>query len=296
MEKALTSPPDTRSLLNESVFLAIASAYVYFITFVYEYGFCRHFDIPASLIAPNVSTFLVAAVALGVTLLPALQLLAFTTPLFKAARDPKRRAYRDVYAYTAVLLVAGILLAAIYGVSLAGAALYVCSSLAFLAFLFLPAILSNRHLPIPERLSKHADIQDKDPFVATNLFEGWLSYRHMRIGLVALVALGVAYLVGDAEARKKELFVLLKADQDVVLLRTYGDLLIFAEIDKLAHVQSLRLMWLSEKKELDLVTRKVGPITPNPRQSIKQNEAASVPRAAPSASAISGTVASRPAK
>ena len=296
MEKELNSPPDTRSLLTEGVLLAVASAYVYFITFVYEYGFCSYFDIPASLIAPNVSTFLVTAVALGVTLLPALQFLAFTTPLFKAARDPNRRAYRDVYAITAVLSVAGILLAAIYGISLVGVALYVGASLTFLAFLFLPAILSDRHLPISERLSKDADIQDKDPFVTTNLFEGWVSYRKMRIGLLAFVALGVAYLVGDAEARHKKQFVALKADEDMVLLRTYGDLLIFTKIDKEAHVQSLRLLWLSEKKELDLVTRKVGPVTQTPPHSIRQNDASSVPRATSAASAALGTAASGPAK
>jgi hypothetical protein len=197
---------------------------------------------------------------------------------------------------TAVLLVVGILLAAIYGISLVGVALYVGVSLAFLAFLFLPAILSDRHLPISERLSRHADIQDKDPFVATNLFEGWVSYRNMRIGLIAFVALGVAYLVGDAEARHKKQFVALKADQDMVLLRTYGDLLIFTKIDKEAHVQSLRLLWLSEKKELDLVTRKVGPITLAPSESIRQNEAASAPSAASAASVALGTAASGPAK
>lgn len=290
----MTSPSDTRSLLTEGVFLAVASAYVYFITFVYEYGFCSYFGIPASLIAPNVSTFLVAAFALGITLLPALHFLAFTTPLFKAARDPKHRAYRDVYAFTAVLLVAGILLVAIYGISLTGAALYVCASLAFLAFFFLPAILSDRHLPISERLSKHADIQDEDPFVATNLFEGWVSYRNIRIGLLAFVALGVAHLVGDAEARQKKQFVALKADQDVVLLRSYGDLLIFTKIDKEARVQGIRLMWLSEKKELDLVTRKVGPVTQSARQTITRNEAASAPRAASAASGTHGTVASGP--
>lgn len=292
----MNSPSDTRSLLTEGVLLAVASAYVYFITFVYEYGFCSYFGVPASLIAPNVSTFLIAAVALGVTLLPALQFLAFTTPLFKAARDPNRRAYRDVYAMTAVLLVVGILLAAIYGISLVGVALYVGASLAFLAFLFLPAILSDRHLPISERLSKHADIQDEDPFVATNLFEGWVSYRNMRIGLIVFVAFGFAYLAGDAEARHKKQFVALKADQDMVLLRTYGDLLIFTKIDKEAHAQSLRLLWLSEKKELDLVTRKVGPITLAPSESIRQNEAASVPSAAAAASVALGTAASEPAK
>lgn len=269
-----------RSLLTEGVVLAACSAYIYFITFVYEYGYCSYFSIPASLIAPNASTFLVAAFALGVTILPALNFLAFTAPLFKAARDPERRPYRDVYAYTAILSVTGILLAAIYGVTLKGAVLYVGSSLAFLAFTFLPAILSDRHLPISERLSKHADIQDQDPFVATNLFDGWMSYRTMRIGLLTLIALGVAYLIGDAEARKKKQFLALNADQDLVFLRSFGDLMIFTRVDQHGtEVQGLRLMWLSEKKELDLIARNVGPVNQSSPQKVKKISAASAPTA-----------------
>lgn len=248
-------------LVTEGVILAAVSAFAYFTTFLYEYGYCKYFGIPSSLISPNASTFLVAAFALGATLLPAINFLAFTTPLFKAARNPKLRPYRDVFAFLALLSAAGVLLGAIYGVSLRGIALYVGASTAFMAFAFLPALLTNRNLSIAERLSRHADIQEQDPFVATNLFEGWLSRRNILFAMLALIALLIAYLVGDAEARGKSKFLALKNEPDVVLLRNYGDLMIFAKITKSGdQLTGLRLLWLSETKELDLVPRDTGPM------------------------------------
>lgn len=255
---------EARTLLTEGVLLAAVSAYIYFITFVYEYGFCRYFGIPASLISPNASTFLVASFALGVTLLPALNYLAFTTPLFKAARDPERRPYRDVYAILAVLSATGILLSVIYGISLRGIITYTVASIAILAFLFLPGLLSNRTLPVAERLSRHADIQDQDPFIPTILFDNWLSRRQIQLGLLALLSLLIANLIGDAEARKKQHFLAIKSDPDFILLRNYNDLMIFAKINKLGNQQTddLRLLWLSEKKEIDFILRKTGPLKP----------------------------------
>lgn len=252
---------NARSLWTEGVLIAAVSAFGYLVTFAYEYGFCNHFGIPASLIEPNVSTFLVATTALGVALLPALNFLAFIVPLFKAAQDPGRRAFRHLYAFLAVLLTAGILLFVIYGFSLAGFLLYLIFAVILLAVAFVPAVLSNRDLPVSERLQIHADIQDKDPFVATNLFEGWVSQRNMRIGLLVVLAIFIAYMVGDAEARKKRFFLSLKYDQGMVLLRSYGDLMIFTRLDHEAEkFHGFRLMWLSEKKQLDLVPREVGPL------------------------------------
>ena len=278
---------DARSLLTEGVFLAAVSAFVYFIAFVYEYGYCSYFGVPAALISPNASTLLVATFALGVTLLPALNYLAFTTPLFLAARDPKHRPYSRVYAILAILLASGILLGAIYGLSLRGITIYVVTSVALMAFLFLPALISNRKLSIAERLERNNEIQKEDPLVVTNLFDGWLSRRHLGIALLALVALIIAHLVGDAEAQEKRRFLALKADSNLVLLRNYGNLFILARIndegDRLT--DDVRLLWLSEIKELDLVFRNVGPI----RKSLSSN---SISTKAAKASASSSSVAS----
>ena len=274
----MTTRSDTRTLLTEGVLLAAASAFIYAITFVYEYGYCRYFGIPASLISPNASTFLVAGFALGVTLLPALNFLAFTTPLFKAARDPRHRAFRDVYASLAILSAAGVLLGAIYGVSLRGFVMYIGGSAAFLSFLFLPALLSNRNLPISERLAKHADVQDRDPFAATNLFEGWATRRHLQLGTLGLIALLVANLIGDAEARNKRHFLALKSDPGFVLLRNYGDLMILGKLGELQPADDVRLMRLNDTKELDFVFRNIATLKPSGiSQSVSRQPTATAP-------------------
>jgi len=277
MTEVTSEPMTNRSLLSEGVFLAIASAYVYCATFAYEYGFCNHFGIPASLISPNASTLLLAAFTLGITLFPALNFLPFTMPLFKAAVDPKHRAYRLVYVFTGTLLVIGIFLAVIYGISLIGLIVYLVASLVILIILFLPAILSDRHLPISERFSIHADIQDKDPFVVTSLFHGWVSFRTLQIGFAALVFLFFAYLVGGAEARKKHQFLALTTEQDVVLLRSYGDVMVFGRLDDSeTKLDGFRLMKIGENSELDLISRRIAPfIRADAREYVRPNDVVS---------------------
>lgn len=272
MTEVTSEPITKRSLLSEGIFLTIASAYVYCATFAYEYGFCNHFGIPPSLISPNASTLLLAAFTLGITLLPVLHFLPFTMPFLKASVDPNRAAYRLVNVYAWVFVVAGILLIAIYGISLMGFISYLVAVLLLSAFLFLPAILSDRHLPVSERFSNHADIQDRDPFVVTSLFEGWVSFRTIQISFAALVFLFIAYFAGGAEAGKKHQFLALTTEQDVVLLRNYGDVMIFGRLDDSeTQLNSFRLMKLGENSELDLISRRIGPFT-TAREDMKPND------------------------
>lgn len=114
----------SNSILTEGIVLAGLSAYAYLLAFFYEFGYCSHFKLPANLISPNLSTLLVVALVVGGTLLPAFNYIGFTLPLFRAAKDPTRRPYRDLYAFAATLSVAGIILGAIYGISILGIAIY----------------------------------------------------------------------------------------------------------------------------------------------------------------------------
>jgi hypothetical protein len=248
--------------LSEGVILAAASSFVYLTAFAYERGYCAHFAIPAALISPNVSTLLVAAFALGVTLLPALQFLPFTAPLFTAARDPDRRPFRYVYALLAALAAGGIVATAIYGLSLAGVFTFLAVSAFLLVLFFGPTLLFNRKVPVRDRFEAAANAQDQDPFEASKFLERWVSREQLRLALGALIALLVAHAIGGAEAQSKERFLTLTSDPDLLLLRTYGDLFIFGRVSKAGDELSdeVRLMVLSEAKELQLANRWVGPI------------------------------------
>ena len=45
-------------VIDAAIFLAITSAYLYFVTFIYEQAYCSHFDIPASFIVIGIDTIL----------------------------------------------------------------------------------------------------------------------------------------------------------------------------------------------------------------------------------------------
>lgn len=282
-QSAVSEPQTQRSWFTEGVLLAGMSAYAYLLAFLYEYGYCAHFDIPTTFIAPSLSTILVAAAALAAALVPALYVLAFTTPLFKAARDPNRRPFRDVFAFSAVLFAAGILLGAIYGYTLRGAVTYVVVAVLFMLFLFLPAVLSNRHLPIRDRFAQHADLQDQDPFLVTNLLESWMTRKQVLLVMAGLLTLGLALLVGDAEATRKVNFLTLKGEPDVAVVRNYGDLIIGAKFDGKSKETTgeFRFLWVSDKKEVSFVLAPVGPLKPKAAVSFKASSSSPSPTGKP---------------
>lgn len=267
----MTTSADTHTLLTDGIVLAGASAFVYLATFLYEYGYCSHFGIPATLISPNLTTVLVGAAALGGVFVSSFYYLGLTAPLFAAARDPRRRPYRHVFALAATLAAAAILLIAIYGFSWSGIILFAVVVAFFALIAILQPILSNRSLPVEERFARDADLQDKDPFLFTSLLEVWFGRRLVSLGVLAVGMLGLAYLVGHGEATRKERFLTLKAEPDLVVLRNYGELLVTARFsrEKRQLLNELKLIWLSEKKQADFRNEFVGPLTVEPRAVVK---------------------------
>jgi hypothetical protein len=251
--------PSASVLLAEGVLLACASAIVYLATFLYEYGFCSYYGIPATLISPSLSTVLVAAAAIGGVFISSLKLLGLSAPLLRAARTSPSQGLRQLFAYNAIFLIVGILLAGIYGFSWRGAGLYVGLIAVFQLIHFLPVLIFDRKKPIKDRMNEYTS--GSDPVDLLLLLEEWYGRKWVGPGTLLLMVLGLAYLVGHGEASRKESFLTLKDFPDTVVLRNYGELLIAAKLDGQSSIgDEIVLIWLSDKKQLSFVNRRLGPL------------------------------------
>jgi hypothetical protein len=250
-------------LLTDGILLAGASAFVYLTTFLYECGFCAHFGIPTTLIAPNLTTTLVAAAAIGGILLSSLNWLGFTTPFFEASKNPEFKPYAHLLILFGILAVAGILILEIYGASSVGFGIFAVLVAIFLIPLVIIPLLTNRRLPVRERFAKDAEVQAKDPFVLTRLFRTLGNEEVRRLTIASAGILLLAYMIGNGEAFRKSQFLVFQSEPNLVVLRNYGDLLVAARFDRNTHevYPELELISLGERKRLSFRNEAVGQLS-----------------------------------
>jgi hypothetical protein len=261
----MTSENVARSILSDGLLIAGGTALGYLTSYSYEYGYFDYFQIPSEFISTNTTTILAVVAAFLAMFGSTLNLLGFAAPLLRSAMHPDKAPYR----YTLVFAFFGstilIFLRYAYGwnwkVTLFSALLVLMLGL----LLHLPVLLPSRKnkKPLRERFAEHAKIQDSDPFHVTLLFEMWFSQKTILLAAVALGLLGLAYLLGNGAATKKERFLTLDADPTKVVLRAYSDTLILADISRKDHKVSnrLELMSLSEKKDIKFWNEKLGRLT-----------------------------------
>lgn len=255
-----------RSLLTEGVIIAAASALVYMATFLYEYGFCSYFEIPANLIDPSLATILVAAGTIGTVLASSLWFLGLTAPLFKAVHNKELHAYRYFFAYSAVVSAFGILLAVIYGFSWPSFVWYIGGFTVLALLMFGHTFLFNRHVPLAERFSEQARIQDGDPFYVTDVLKIWFGKSAVYILVVCMSVLGIAFLIGNGEASKRDRFLVLKQEPDLVVLRNYGSVLLTARFSRESKQLSNEfvVIRLAEGERIAFTNEVVGPLKVKP--------------------------------
>lgn len=264
-----------QSVITEGILIALASAYVYLVTFFYELGYCTHFGIPAAFISPNITTILVAAAGIGGLVFSSLQFLGFSVPLIRAATNPSesQKPYRQFFGVNAFLLVFGILLWRTYGISWYGFLIFSIGVL-LLNFLFfgLGLIIYRKEKSLRDKFE--AMCNDEQAF---NIW-GLLIEKIGRggVGLILILALTtcLAYLIGNGEAVRQKKFLVLKEPDNYALLRTYGDLLIAAPIDKPNKLveNDLLLLRVSSQDRLEFKLEMVGPLERKPDivPSVKQ--------------------------
>ena len=140
----MSTEPFVRKIFSEGIILAFGTAYIYLATFLYEYGFCKNFGIPPSLINPSLATLLIAAATIGGIFLSSLKFIGISAPLWRAARDPKRRSFREFFGINAIFVFIGAFLVTIYGLTRNGAISFIIVWVIIHVVYFGPVLLFNR--------------------------------------------------------------------------------------------------------------------------------------------------------
>lgn len=266
VEDQFSSVTNLRSLLTDGVLIALATAFVYLATFVYELGYCVHFGIPFSLISLNTSTILVAAAAIGSTFISMANLLGFTTPLF---RKSKKLDGSSFWGFLGITLVAVIFFAKAYDLSWKNIAYILGGLLAIAAAIFLLALFTAIIFSFVEKFRKpkistvvSKDSSEEFSIMPDDFLRNWLPPKFVRVIFFLGGALLAAYSIGNGNATTQNKFLLLKDTPNFAVLRIYGDLLILASFEKASKEVSneLSLIWISEKKQIGFINQEVGPL------------------------------------
>lgn len=257
-----SGPASFRSILTEGVIIALGSAYIYLVTFVYELGYCAHFGIPREFINPNLTTILVAAATIGFVLFTSIQLLGFSVPLIRAATNPSERQkpYQKFFFLNALYLVFGIVLWGAYGYAFKTLIVILVAAVVLNVFYFGIDLFVLRKGGIRERFEASRD--EPDSFNIVVLFADKFGFQSVGFTLIVATTLVYAYFIGNGEAFRQERFLVLKDSQDFVLLRTYGDLMIAANVDRTKKVtgNDILLLRTSSKDKFEFRTEKLGPL------------------------------------
>lgn len=263
-----------RSLLTDGVAIALATAFAYFATFVYEVAYCSNFAIPISLITPNTSTILVAAAAIGTIFVSSIQLLALTTPLF---RKSKKKNASSLWAVLGAIIVGLIVISKIYelnakqlGYIVLGLIVLFLSPIIPLTAMGIWHLIKSKIFRRPARkvsttvatTTASAEPKEELWLTADEFLENWIPQKIVRQILFFGGIILIAYIVGDGNASTQKRFLVFKDHPDVAVLRIYGDLMISAKFNRETKEVSseLSLLWLSEKKQITFANEEIGPL------------------------------------
>lgn len=272
-----THTPRIKNLFTDAFFVAFCTACLYLIAYFYERGYCDHFDIPQNLIDTNTTTVLVAAAAIGTFIFLSMQLFGLAMPLFRAGINPSQpqKPYKQLFLANAIILVLGIVLFRAYGLSWAGAILFLVLTVLFNFLFFGVGILIHRKKStMAERFSAIQDDSQEDPFDAWALVQEKIGPAGVLILLLMVCLLCIAYIVGNGEASRQQRFLKLSKFPDYAVLRVYGNRLIAAKVNftKNEIGPELMLLTLKDNEPLVLEAALIGPLKSAKLTSIQLND------------------------
>lgn len=274
LQNPQTVVPRVRSLLTDGIVIAVATAFAYLATFLYEVGYCSNFHIPYALINPNTSTLLVAAAAIGSVFFTSANLLGITTPLFRKAKGGNHGWGLLGYASVAAILILQIYeptLKQIGWTVLALVVIFVVVPFILILTMMLWTAVWRRlrkpKAPTVEVEPKATVVKEEYYLSIDEFLENWLPPKVTRWFLFVAGVLLFALAVGNGNAKTQKRFLITKSAPELVVLRIYGDVMIAATFDRASKetLDGLTVMSMSEKKQLDFYNEKIGPLTAKER-------------------------------
>ncbi|MFG0621780.1 hypothetical protein ACF8OH_15475 [Delftia sp. WSY_9] len=209
---------ESRSFISEGLIVAGATAALYMVTFVFEYGYCKYFGIPGFLVEPSTGTVLLSALIISVASVFIFSLSQFPSAMIKKIPWVKLRNRIVVVAimWTFALLVGDL------SSWTSKTILIISTIIPFLDYIF-PMILFSG--PIRDRISMAEDMISEEYLKDKNNKNTIVVKFSFYIVLINF-ALLIAFAAGATHAKIQKGFVVLKAAPDFAVVKRYGERMI----------------------------------------------------------------------
>ncbi|MFG0674232.1 hypothetical protein [Delftia sp. WSY_7] len=204
-----------KSLVSEGIVVAGLTAAIYFLTFVFEYGYCSYFGIPGFFVEPTTGNILFSALIMSFTVAYFISVGQMPVVFFKMIPSAtlKVRLVLVAILWTSYFLSVG-------GFRWSGLVLAILLTFILLHEYMLNLIFTSGTLN--ERIaSADAYIKRSDSGSLTErskLYKKILAYF-----MLTYLALVVAFFSGLAHARLQKGFVVLKSSPEFAVIKRYGD-------------------------------------------------------------------------
>lgn len=254
----------SNTLIDKTFVLAALPAYIYFVSFLYEMGFCDRFNIPRYLIQPSLTTILIFTSSLWLIIGSSFKLMGFAAPLIRGAQDESKKHLRGIYVVNFATII--ILIVIYFSFPFSWTLLLIMFSFLFFINAFTWGL--NWLLRIREKksfkeklenINSEVDIFDLSPLLLTGLTN---SHKYIISTLVLLP--GLCYFVGLGQSYKQVQYEPVSNRENIVVLKKYDDILICSPFDLKSRTlgDSLILYKIGPDKEVILKVGQFGPLNP----------------------------------
>ena len=257
-----SSQSSSKDIFTEGIYIALATAFVYVAAFLYEYGYCYHFDIPVNLISPDIDTVLVSATSIGILIFTSLIYLAYAVPFIRASINPNKtqEPFSNLYAIAALLLIYEILIIRAYGWS--SYEIYIMP-IVFLILVFIygmPMLFQKNKKTFVEKLEAVNSQPDKTNI--WSLVREIIGEKREKLLWMSLIILSWFFLAGNGAASSQEKYLVMKEPAEHVLLRNYGNLMIAASVDKETKLVGHEFVIINilENNRIEFLSERIGPL------------------------------------
>ncbi len=254
-----------KKIIDATILIAIIPAYIYFITFEYEFGYCNHFGIPKYLIEPCLTTILIFATSLFGILFSSVNILGLSLPFFNAVKNENKKHLKGINLLNGIIVVIGILMLIIYPFSWRILIYFLIFALLVnlltwgIPFLF----LIRKKKSLKEKLQQ---IEDERPnggkyYLLSNLLQKF-DEKETNFIFILLMIPFFCFFFGDAEATKQKTFQTISTKENTVILKKYNDIFVCAKFNRKTKEISdtLLLVKFSENEPLSIKTEEIGPL------------------------------------
>ncbi len=256
-----------REWLREGIAVALASVFVYSVTFLYEAGYSSHFGIPWQFISVDATGILVAGFG-GATVL---WTIASTANLISASwpsLSPPLKLLIVRQGSALIPLSCGTL--AFWGQAGGWISLGAIVLLAFVGFV-LPLISKRRVVGYRQKLEAANGGADKRPPMLFDKLAFDIGGIRLQVAPVAWTFAYCCLMGGMGVANNQREFLLVDLQPECVVLRVYGDKLICAPLlrDKKVVEKRFFVLKLGGEPRQQLRIENVGPLKPQESTALK---------------------------